>query len=637
MRPLRLLPILVLTLVLTVSGAARAEAPIETADLADLVKARKLPPVAERLPRVPRRVDLKSMGREPGRHGGELRMLMGDVKDLRQMVVYGYSRLVCYSEKLELEADILESFEVKDDRVFTFKLRPGHRWSDGHPFTTEDFRYFWEDVALNKKLSPGGPPVEMMVAGEKPVVEVIDPTTIRYSWSKPNPNFLSTLAGARPLYIYMPSHYLKQFHASHVQAEKLDALVKKREMQNWARLHERESRMYRPENPKLPSLDPWVPTTKPPSTRFEFARNPYFHRVDEAGRQLPYIGKVVITIVSNQLIPAKVASGESDLQARYIRFDNYTFLKEAERRGLIKVKLWQRGEGSTLAMMPNLNTVHDGWRTAFRDVRVRRALSLGIDRREINMAIFYGLAEASANTVIPRSPLFKPEYASAWSRFDVKEANRLLDEAGFSKPGFDGVRRLPGGERAEIIVETAGENSQEADVLGLIRDSWLKVGIKIYPRPTQRDLLRKRVLSGDTIMSVWSGFDDATPTADRMPSEFTPTLSDQLQWPKWGQHYESMGASGVKPDMLEVARLMELLGNWRLAKDRSEREQIWTEILKLHSDQVFTIGTINQSLQPIVVNRLLRNVPDKGFFAFEPGGYFGLYKPDTFWLDIATQ
>ena len=56
-------------------------------------------------------------------HGGELKLLMGRKKDTRQMVVYGYSRLVGYDKKFNLVPDILEKFEVSEGRVFTFYIR----------------------------------------------------------------------------------------------------------------------------------------------------------------------------------------------------------------------------------------------------------------------------------------------------------------------------------------------------------------------------------------------------------------------------------------------------------------------------------------------------------------------------------
>ena len=61
------------------------------------------------------------------------------------------------------------AIDSEDDRVFTLHLRKGHRWSDGAPFTTEDFRYWWEDVANHPELSPSGPPVDMLVDGEPPI------------------------------------------------------------------------------------------------------------------------------------------------------------------------------------------------------------------------------------------------------------------------------------------------------------------------------------------------------------------------------------------------------------------------------------------------------------------------------------
>ena len=95
----------------------------------------------------PQIVDLKAKWQE--RRAGMaalLETLIGKEKDVRRLVVYGYARLVGYNEKLELEPDILKDVTVEDGRIFTFHIRKGHRWSDGHPFTSEDFRYFWEDV-----------------------------------------------------------------------------------------------------------------------------------------------------------------------------------------------------------------------------------------------------------------------------------------------------------------------------------------------------------------------------------------------------------------------------------------------------------------------------------------------------------
>ena len=115
------------------------------------------------------------------------------------------------------------------------------------------------------------------------------------------------------------------------------------------------SRQYRPENPDLPTLDPWRNTTKPPAEQFVFERNPFFHRVDENGLQLPYIDQFMLNVSSSSIIPAKTGAGETDLQFTGIDFADYTFLKDAEKRYPVKVDLWKRTQGSRVALLPNLN------------------------------------------------------------------------------------------------------------------------------------------------------------------------------------------------------------------------------------------------------------------------------------------
>src|ERR1044071_3697978 len=448
--------------------AALLETPIFEADVAQ----GKLPPVASRLPREPALAELETIGRPVG----ELRMLMASPKDTRLMVVYGYARLVAYTPALALVPDMLAGIEVSEGRSFTLRLRAGHKWSDGKPFTSEDFRYWFEEVANNPELSPYGLPMQLLPSGEAPKFEVLDERTVRYSWSRPNPLFLPALAGADPLFIYCPAHYLKRFHQKYAEKEALPGLIKAAGARNWAALHNKMDAMYRNDNPELPSLEPWVLKTRPPAERLVFQRNPYYCRVDGAGHQLPYLDRVVFSVASSKIIPAKTGAGESDLQARYLTFDNYTFLKAGEAANGYKVLLWRTGPGSQLALYPNLNVDDEVWRKLVRDVRFRRALSLATDRHEINQVIYFGLATEGQNTVLPESPLYRSEYRTAYAGFDIAEANRLLDELGL-KPGSDGMRLLPDGRPADIVVEDSGESSEKADVLELVRDTWRKIGI----------------------------------------------------------------------------------------------------------------------------------------------------------------
>jgi peptide/nickel transport system substrate-binding protein len=569
----------------------------------------------------------------PGKPGGELNMLVGRTKDTRLMVVYGYARLVGYDESLELVPDILKDVEVEDGRTFTLHLRKGHRWSDGEPFTSEDFRYWWEDVANNEALSPTGPPAQLYVDGEAPKVEFLDDLTVRYSWSKANPFFLPAVAGATPTFIYMPAHYLKQFHEKYADPDKLAAMVEQAEARDWAQLHGRKDGMYNFDNPELPTLQPWRLVTPQPATRILFERNEYFHRVDPNGQQLPYIDRVVFDVVDDDLIPVKTGAGETDLQSRGLFFKHYTFLKESEGRSHLHTYLWQTAQGAHLAIYPNLNANDQVWRELFRDVRFRRALSLGVDRDEINQIMYFGLGMGGGNTVLPQSPLYEPEYRDAWASFDLEKANALLDEIGLTERTGDDLRLLPDGRPMELIVETAGEETEQSDILELVRESWLKLGIKIHTKPSQREMFRNRVFAGDALMSIWYGLENGIPTADMAPAEFAPTSQQQLQWPKWGQYYETKGTAGEAPDTPETKELMELFDAWRMAGSTEERRGIWQQILEIYSSQVYSIALISGVMQPVAVRDTLRNVPEEAVYNWEPGAQFGVYRPDTFWFE----
>lgn len=611
----------------------RAARAAEPEVLAARVASGELPAMASRLPADPRVVNLAGMGRVPGRAGGTLRMLIGGQRDVRFMPINGYARLVGYDPELKLHPDILAGVDVEDERIFTLRIRRGHRWSDGHPFTSEDFRYCWQDVILHDDL--GGMERVLKVDDRPPVFEVLDELTVRFTWHAPLPEFLPALAAPVPVRIVLPAHYMKGFHIDYTPADRLAELAKQQRVDDWSALHQKMGRVTRPENPDLPTLEPWRPRTAPPAQQFVFERNPFFHRVDENGIQLPYVDRMVLNVSSYEILPAKVATGDSDFQPMGVEFSDYTLLKDAENRFPIAVRLWKQSKGSRVALMPNLTGSDPVWRALFRDVRVRRALSLAVDRAEINKALFFGLARESANTVLPESPLFRPEYAAAWAGHDPEQANALLDAAGFSPPASGGIRLLPDGRQAGILVESAGESTVETDVLALIRDHFRAVGIALWTRVSQRELFRSRAMAGISTMSSFFGLDNGLPTADMPPTELAPTGDDQLMWPAWGVHYLSAGKAGVPPELPEAEELLQLFRRWRLSTSPAEREEIWHRMLTIHADQVFSIGTVNGAPQPVVRSTKLRNMPDEALIGFQPTSIMGIYMPDTYWLDEA--
>jgi len=616
-------------------GPALAADPLptmkETPMFADQVKSGALPPVDKRIPQQPWVVKEFAGGDGPGQQGGQINTLIASARDTRLMTVYSYTRLIVYDDKFKLKPDILESYEEKDGREFTFRLRAGHRWSDGQPFTTEDFRFFWEDVASNKDLSSGGPNVELLVDGQPPKVEIIDPLTIKYTWEKPNPYFIESQARAAPLFLFRPAHYLKKFHAKYTpEAEILKSA--RGGQQSWVAIFRRNDVMYANDNIDLPTLNPWVGTTPSPAQRFVYVRNPYYHRIDEKGQQLPYVDRMIFTVAAANLVPAKAGLGEADLQPRYLNMRDYTFLQKSAQTSGVNVRLWQAGSGSQLALYPNLTASDPEWRKLMRDVRFRRALSLGVDREELNQVVYIGLATPSNNTIMPRSELFKQEYADKWAQYDPKLANKLLDEVGLTKKDSQGFRLLPDGRPATIIVEHASEETEDNDALALIADNWKKIGIKMLTKPQTRDNFRLRTFSGEAVMTAFAGAVTAVPTPNTSPKEFAPTMLGGLQWSRWGMFAESKGKQGEKCDLASACKLLDYVKEWEAGATVEDRRKAWEKILATNADEVFSIGTVNGIRQPVVVGPKIRNVPKEAYYAWDPGGYIGVYQPDTFWI-----
>ena len=335
-----------------------------------------------------------------------------------------------------------------------------------------------------------------------------------------------------------------------------------------------------------------------------------------------------MTVVGGGLVAAKANAGEVDLQARGLSFPDIAILKKGEQDGgNYRTLVWGSGVANQIAIYPNLNFRDPVWREVMRDVRFRRALSMGIDRRMINRALYFGLAHEGGVTALSSSPLYTPRDLTMWAEMDMDASNALLDEMGLTERTDNGLRKLPDGRPMEFVIETAGERQEVENALAIVTDTWRDLGISLIMRPLDRDILRNRVYAGVSMAAIWYGWDNGLPSATTSPKYLAPTNQEFFAWPKWGQYYASAGESGEPPDLEPAKRLLEL----------TKRRAIWQEMLDIHADQQFAIGILAEAPQPVVVSKRLRNVPEKAIWAFEPGSHFGIHRIDEFYFEDAHQ
>ena len=311
--------------------------------LAELVRAGKLPPVKDRLPDEP----LVSPPTEAiGKYGGTWRK--ATLGAAMQMNVAS-SRLIRFDgDGSGWMENIVKKREVTNGgRVVTYTIRKGHKWSDGQPFTTKDVDFVWNGLMHNIEYETNGFPSYWAdpLTKNPPKLDVIDDFTWSFTWDNPaygvhessfsvGKSFNSTT-----YYPYAPSHYLMQFHRDFTKDKAaLDKMIKDEGLaegiDSWPRFLKRIKGSYY-ENPDVPTLAAWKTVDGVSGPEWIAERNPYYHVVDPAGNQLPYIDRIHLTRVSSaEVVALKAAAGELDWQGRNLSLDKLPLLQKfADQNG----------------------------------------------------------------------------------------------------------------------------------------------------------------------------------------------------------------------------------------------------------------------------------------------------------------
>ena len=617
-KPIRLKIILAITLILLAAslfGSAIAQASYNEAPmLAERVAAGQLPPVEERLPVRPAVVEpLERIGE----YGGTWRRALRGGGDQHNFIrTIGYHNLVGWNpEWTEVVPHVVESFEISEDaKTFTFRLREGMRWSDGHPFTADDILFWYEDVFMNEELTPGRDPL-WSVADEPVVVEKVDDYTVVFRFVAPNSMFIEQIAygfGAPPT-LY-PRHYLEQFHINY-NPDGIDALIAAEPgAHDWVSLFNTKVSptwvVTYWQNPDLPTLHPWVLTNAyGDTTRVVAERNPYYWKVDPEGNQLPYIDRVAYDqLDDSEVILLRAMSGDIDYQLRHLDEPrNRAVLFDNMERGDYRIFEVNNSQANSTVIYLNLTHRDPVKREIFQNKDFRVGLSYAIDRQEIIDLVFVGQGEPWQAAPRPESPYYHERLATQYTEHNLELANEHLDRAGYSQRDAEGFRLGPDGQRITFVVLVT-DGVGRPDVMELVQFYWREVGIDAYVRPVDRSLMTTMLIGNEHDAYIW---DSPGGLADAItdPRGFFPyNLTVIFIAPEWARWYMDPTSGEEPPE--EIRRQMALYDSLNTLVNSEERREGMMEVLEIAADQFYSIGIRMPPPGFGIAKNNFRNIPD---------------------------
>jgi peptide/nickel transport system substrate-binding protein len=585
----------------------------EAASVSELVRAGKLPAIEARLPENPLVVPVVE---RVGDYGGTWRRAFLGPADANNYIRVVYDALFRFSpDGAKIEPKIAAGAEASADfKIWTINLRKGSRWSDGAPFGADDILFWYNDVLLNKELTPTLPGWIRNPDGSAAKVEKVSDTEVRFTYSAPATLFLTAVAnqdGAdRTFAMFLPAHYLKKFHPSHAAKADIDKAAAAAGFKTWTELF--ANRNAPPENPERPTMAAWAPISRASDPVFTLRRNPYYVGVDTAGNQLPYIDEVRFTFFADvQALNLAAIAGNFDMQARHINMTNYPVLKEQEKKGKYRVITWPTFGGADAVIAINQTYTADpvmGKVMATKDFRV--ALSLAINRDQIKESVFLGLGEARQGVPAPWHPYFPgAEWAQKYTEFKRDEANKLLDGIGLTKKDAQGIRLLSNGKPATIEISVVPAFGAWPDVALLVGKDWEAVGIKTIVQIRERALHFKMGENNELMSEIWNEDTSAFPYTGnaKVDPRNAPILTMGPLWRRW---YATNGKDGMEPPP-EMKRIVEIIDKARTVGPE-EQVKLSQELYRNWAENVYEIGTIG--LTPmvqgvVVVGAKFRNVP----------------------------
>lgn len=605
--------------------------------VSDLVADGVLPPVEERLPLEPRVILESGMSDGLGVYGGVWR-------DFSACPTEGYNRgagqsagwfgieaaafasllksgpIYRRSDALEPLPYLAKSWEWSEDGFeLTMNLIEGAKWSDGHPFTTEDVLFTWEDMIVDTNVqSPKGASA-WVFDDEMTQLEVMDDYTFKFIFPVAFPVQAFFQMDEGDFHI-SPAHILKPIHPKY--NSEMDYV-------------DFEAAMPPDETPVV--LGEFVPVEYITDELMILRRNPYYWGVDEAGNQLPYLDEVVF-----EKGPSGVGRTLSTLagSADHSNLENpSTFIETLKRAEEDDAHFYVEWGPETLGFSIKLNLstslgVKDERDTAvrelFRDVRFRKAVSFALDREGISQSILRGpFLRGWAGGLFPGSSYFDRNTVAYFNN-NPEAAAALLAELGFEDTDGDGTlnwptERLASGENLVLALVTS-EDAEETQTVGDAAVTLLgDLGVQINVRPLNSAARREMNEAGEWEMRV-----------DRDGQTFAVPFTRCRELAPIEKEF-SFHREGAEPrQLLDFEQeLIDIVTAFCAEPDTDVRRQLMAEYNQITTENVYFMGVF-VGRYGLAAAKRFKNVP-AGMPVFMYNWTWENVMPEQVWVDPAQQ
>ncbi|WP_439123406.1 ABC transporter substrate-binding protein [Marivita sp.] len=603
-----------------------------------------LPPLADRIPSEPLVVVPYD---SVGQYGGELNVLSNATEaGTSDFLSVRHVSLMRYSDDLQtIVPNVAKSWEWNDDFTqLTINLREGHKWSDGEPFTSADIVFYHDNLMLDTNIFET-PKDYITVAGEPMTIEAPDDTTVIFNLPAPKPGLVAHFAThySQP---FQPKHFLGQFHPdvnpdadSYAQSlgfeNGYDAILAYYGNSDWTdtptpMLSRAEIADDLPKS-TYPTLESHIYISDTTEGR-KLVANPYFFQVDPTGQQLPYIStQDELYINDNEVRILKLVNGEVDYKSQSLQLASAPLLLENQESAGYTIHL--RPEITQSVFGFNVTHPDEAKREVFADLSFREAMSVAINREELNELGFFG--QGTPQQYVGFSPL--PEFVNQdWlqykAEYDPAAANAALDALGMADTDGDGFRELPNGDKLVLNLNfsTQGVAGQTVE---LVSQNWADVGIQSVVKEVTPDEYRSAQSSNQLDVVMWR---KSQPLAIVLgnnelwvpPYENYFGVRNAMLWAEW---IDSDGAAGVEPPQWAKDMIDDINALQSAAQGTAEFEQLANDLVTAMVENMMFIGTVNAPA-PIYQNNDLKNFADFKTHSYE---YYRTYpyRATQWWLD----